>query len=55
VIISPSSYVLSALVGDDLCVCVTVNYEVQKSAMALYLNVVKGGFNQGADKSNHVN
>jgi hypothetical protein len=35
--------------------CATVNCEVCKSAIALYLSVIKRTCNQGANKSNHPN
>jgi hypothetical protein len=35
--------------------CATMNWKVCKSAIALYLNVMKGTRNQGANKSNHPN
>jgi hypothetical protein len=38
--------------------CTAVNWKVCKSAIALYclyLSVIKGGCNQGANKSNHPN
>jgi hypothetical protein len=35
--------------------CATVNWKVCKSAIALYLSVIKGTCNQGANKSNHPN
>jgi hypothetical protein len=42
-----SSCVLVVVPGEDQCVC--------KSAIALYLNVIKRDCNQGANKSNHPN
>jgi hypothetical protein len=33
--------------------CVTVNYKLCKSAIALYLSVIKRTCNQGGNKSNH--
>jgi hypothetical protein len=44
---SASEARLATRIGTRVCVRACV----QKPAMALYLNVVKGGFNQGADKS----
>jgi hypothetical protein len=41
------SYVLIVVPGEGQCVC--------KSAIALYLNVIKRNCNQGANKSNHPN
>jgi hypothetical protein len=35
--------------------CVTVNWKVCKSAIALYLSVIKRIYNHGANKSNHPN
>jgi hypothetical protein len=35
--------------------CAKVNCKLCKSAIALYLNVIKGTCNQGANKSNHPN
>jgi hypothetical protein len=35
--------------------CVTVDWKVCKSAIALYLSVIKRTCNQGANKSNHPN
>jgi hypothetical protein len=38
--------------------CVTVNWKVRKSAVALYglyLTVIKRGFDRSANKSNHPN
>jgi hypothetical protein len=35
--------------------CVTVNWKVCKSAIALYLNVIKRDCDQSANKSNHPN
>jgi hypothetical protein len=34
-------------------VCATVNYEVCKAAIALYLNVIKRDCNQSVNKSNY--
>jgi hypothetical protein len=36
-------------------VCATVDWKLCKSAIALYLSVIKGTCNQGAIKSNHPN
>jgi hypothetical protein len=39
-----------------VCVCATVNWEVLcKSAITLYLSVIKRTCNQGANKSDHPN
>jgi hypothetical protein len=35
--------------------CATVNWKVCKSAIALYLSVIKRTYNQGANKSKHPN
>jgi hypothetical protein len=35
--------------------CATVNWKVCKSAIALYLSVIKKTYNQGANKSNQLN
>jgi hypothetical protein len=35
--------------------CVTVNYKVCKSAIALYLTVIKRTCNPGVNKTNHPN
>jgi hypothetical protein len=35
--------------------CAMVNWKVCKSAIALYLSVIKRTCNQGANKSNHPN
>jgi hypothetical protein len=35
--------------------CATVNCKLCKSAIALYLSVIKRTSNQGANKSNHPN
>jgi hypothetical protein len=35
--------------------CATVNWEVCKSAIALYLSVIKRTYNVGANKCNHSN
>jgi hypothetical protein len=41
--------------AEDPSACVTVNYKLCKSTIALYLNVIKRTCNQGANKSNHPN
>jgi hypothetical protein len=33
--------------------CATVNWELCKSAIALYLSVIKSACNEGANKFNH--
>jgi hypothetical protein len=40
---------------DNLSACATVNWKVCKSAIVLYLSVIKRTCNQGVNKSNHPN
>jgi hypothetical protein len=40
---------------DNPSACATVNWKLCKSAIALYLSVIKRTCNQGAKKSNHMN
>jgi hypothetical protein len=38
---------------EDPSACATVNWKLCKTAIALYLSVIKRTCNQGANKSNH--
>jgi hypothetical protein len=40
---------------DSPSACATVNWKVCKSAIALYLSVIKRTYNQGDNKLNHPN
>jgi hypothetical protein len=40
---------------DNPSACVTVNWKVCKSEIALYLSVIKRTCNQGVNKYNHPN